>query len=166
MVRCTTVLWFCVNVSRRSALNWQSFRTFVPDWKRPRKDESADVQKSLAAGRCGAGLGTSRESTAASPPSTAECRATMARCQCFARRINLIAAANVVATQFKKSLIDQGVFYCAWGCFSSFDSIVVTRTENTRSAPLALPLPRHSGLGAYTACTHKPVAGRRAVVHA
>src|SRR3954468_17558051 len=44
----------------------------------------------------------------------------MASCQCFARRVNPIAAANIVATRAKNPLSIQGYRYCAWGCFSTF----------------------------------------------
>ncbi|MDF0492078.1 hypothetical protein [Bradyrhizobium yuanmingense] len=57
---------------------------------------------------------------------------TLASCQCFARRVNLMAAATAVFDTARKCLFDQRASYCAWGCFSTF--VLALRSQRSRIA--------------------------------
>jgi hypothetical protein len=99
------------------------------------------------------------------PHTLAFCRlgATLTFCQCFARRVNVMAAAKVVAARFGNPLSIKGLSTVHGVVFELFVFGHRYRVKNDREAARLPPAP---GLRAYTACKHMPVAGGPAVVHA
>ena len=53
--------------------------------------------------------------------------------QCFARRVNGTVARSPVPAPRENHPIDQGTFYCAWGCFRDYGTNPSLRLQDLRN---------------------------------